>query len=353
MTEHSYSVPLRKRIVASAPGRVDIGGRVDIPALFSQFPPGSVSTCNIAVGLRTTIAYRSEPSDSIIVRFGRLEEERGRPYMNPDESALPYFWMAAREFHAPLGTYAVDSDIPRASGLGGSSAFVIALLSIVAANQGVSLLADAERTKLIMTAYQFENGTGLTSAGFQDYLAAVYGGVNHWSWGPAATGDLPIAARRELCTPNAAQTFDGRIALAFTGEHHSSNCLQLSEAGLRQQDHTEWLQVGDLCRESARLLHERRWRELAGVMMEERELWVRVSGEPMSARVRQLLGIADALGIAARFAGVPSGGSVWAIGPPLDIAHVSHKWRVATTTWAHGVVKTVGIDRGLEVVFGI
>jgi len=85
-------------------------------------------------------------------------------------------------------------------------------------------------------------------------------------------------------------------------------------------------------------------------MMEERELWVRVSGEPMSPRVRQLLGIADALGLAARFAGVPSGGSVWAIGSPLDMARVMRRWSLATSAWDHGLVQTLGIDRGLMVV---
>lgn len=340
---------LQKRILASAPGRVDIGGRVDIPALFCQFPSGSVGTCNIAIGLRTTIVFSSAPHDSIVVRFGRIEE-RGRPYLNPDESALPYFWIAAREFRAPCGTYAIDSAIPRGSGLGGSSAFVIALLSIVTTTEGDSVVTNADRDKLITRAYQFENGTGLTSAGFQDYLAAVYGGMNHWSWGGEASRSLPITTRRELCGTKAAQELDGSLVVAFTGEPHASNCFRQGNGGLRQQEHTGWLRVGDLVKECAQLLYDRRWRELAGMMMEERELWVRVSGEPMSPRVRQLLGIADALGLAARFAGVPSGGSVWAIGSPLDMARVMRRWSLATSAWDHGLVQRLGIDRGLMVV---
>jgi galactokinase/mevalonate kinase-like predicted kinase len=342
------AAPLPMQIVASAPGRVDIAGRVDIPAFFCQFPSASLGTCNITIGLRTTIAYRNEPRDSIIVRFGCIEE-RGRPYLNPEESSLPYFWLAAREFRAPRGTFTVDSDIPRSSGLGGSSAFVIALLSIFAASDGEFVLTDVERAKLVAKAYSFENGTGLTSAGFQDYLASVYGGVNHWSWGVASGGNVLTAERREICSPSAAQEFSGSIALAFTGEPHASNYLHPVKAELRPKDHDEWLRVGDLCRECARLLKERRWHELASVMMVERELWVRVSGEPISARVRELLGIADALGIAARFAGVSSGGSVWAIGSPLEIAHLCGRWRLTTGTWNHAVVKTLGVDRGVKV----
>src|SRR3954447_16579695 len=114
-----------QRIVASAPGRVDIGGRIDIPAFFCQFPSGSVGTCNIAIELRTTITYGGSPPEAIIVRFGQVEEH-GYSYLAPDESVLPYFWMAVREFRAPCGSYTIESDIPLSSGLGGSSAFVIA-----------------------------------------------------------------------------------------------------------------------------------------------------------------------------------------------------------------------------------
>jgi galactokinase/mevalonate kinase-like predicted kinase len=344
-------VSLPKRITASTPGRVDIGGRIDIPELFCQFPSGAVGTCNIAIDLRTTVCYSSGPPNAISVRLGHLNE-RSDSHLAPDGSALPYFWMVIREFRAPWGTYAIDSDIPRGSGLGGSSALVVALLSIVATAQGESVFTPAGRDKLIMRAYQFENGTGLTSAGFQDYLAAFHGGMNHWSWGATDTGALPLDARRELRAMDTAMG-DGTVAVAFTGDPHPSNHLRGSKGRLRRKDHEGWLRIGELVRECVRLLDDRRWPELADVMMAERTLWVQVTGEPMSARVAELLEIADALGIAARFAGVPTGGSVWAIGSPADIAQVVTRWRIASSAWPQVVIRTVGVDRGLTVVLDV
>jgi uncharacterized membrane protein AbrB (regulator of aidB expression) len=204
--------------------------------------------------------------------------------------------------------------------------------------------------RALLLAYLFENGIGLTSAGFQDYLSAIFGFAHYWSWGAHFDRQTLIADRRPIIFPHEAPLFDDCIVIAFTGEPHQSNRLD-ADAGFNMSP-TErecWLRVGELGCSFARLLRERSWRDLAITMKEERTIWLEVTTEQMSPKVAALIAIADEAGVGARFAGVPSGGTVWAVGAAIDIAKLFFQWQETVISWPNASVQITQVDSGLDI----
>jgi galactokinase/mevalonate kinase-like predicted kinase/SAM-dependent methyltransferase len=337
----------RVKIIASAPARVDLAGRLDIARYFFQFPQDAVGTSNIAINLRTTITYVGNTRSAIILRCGN-SEERGKPYFDPSNSKFPYFWSGARHFSAPAGEYTIETSIPPSSGLGGSSCFIIALLSIVLWKKGHRLDNDDQKMRAVMLAYLFENALGLTCAGFQDYLSATFGLAHYWSWGAHFDKHTLIADRRPIILQHETTLLTDCILIGFTGEPHLSNRLDIDEGlNMSPTERKGWITVGQLGCRFARLLRERSWRLLATTMKEERRTWLEVTGEQMSPKVKALIAIADEAGVGARFAGVASGGTVWAIGAAIDIAKLSIQWQDAVLHWPNASVRIAQIDSGL------
>jgi galactokinase/mevalonate kinase-like predicted kinase len=338
------------KIIASAPGRIDVGGRLDLPRYFFQFAAGEIGTTNIAISLRTTITYVNNQTDDIIVRDGQREES-GCVQHEPANTALPYFWRAIHHFGAPGGIYTIHTQIPPQSGLGGSSAFVLALLGILASCKGDLLEGDDDKNRLLILAYLFENAIGSTSAGFQDYSASMWGNAHIWSWGAALSQRSLISTGEPICSPLERHLFDGRILVAFTGESHVSNRLG-SGVGfeLTPKERLLWLRVGQLGKRIGMLLRDRAWHEIASAIREEREVWLEVSGEQMSPKVQALIAAADACGVGSRFSGIPSGGTVWAIGSCASLVELRERWVDISANWQRAFIRTVRIDTGLELI---
>jgi D-glycero-alpha-D-manno-heptose-7-phosphate kinase len=338
-------------IIASAPGRIDVGGRLDIPRYFFQFAAHEVGTTNIAINLRTTITYVNNHSDDIIIVRDGQREESGCVRHEPANTSLPYFWRAIRHFGASGGVYTIRTQIPPRSGLGGSSAFVLALMSILARCKDSLLENDDDKNRLLILAYLFENAIGRTSAGFQDYSASMWGNAHFWSWGATLSQGSFISTGKRICSPLERHLFDGCILVAFTGEPHLSNRLG-SGVGfeLTMKERLLWLRVGELGKRIGMLLRERAWHEIASAIIEEREIWLEVSGEQMSPKVQALIAAADACGVGARFAGIPSGGTVWALGSCASVVELRQRWDDVSANWQSACVLNTSIDSGLELI---
>jgi hypothetical protein len=155
-----------------------------------------------------------------------------------------------------------------------------------------------------------------------------------------------------VCTPADTVGLDDCMLVAITGEPHRDNRpLGDPRRNLSIREREGWEHVGALARYFSELVRSRQLDELHPVMAEERALWCSLAGEQASSRVKALLETADRLKVGARFAGVPSGGAVWAIGTASRIRSLKPVWQTDTAGWAGAYVRSVNVARGLEISY--
>lgn len=197
-------------IESSAPTRVDLaGGTIDIWPLY-LFHPGA-STVNFALSLRARCRIETRDDDRVILesRDRRLSFETrvGEVENLVHEERLELIAKLVHFFKPDIGFHLVaESTAPAGAGLGGSSSLAIACIG--ALNK---LVGDRyPESKFIVIAANVETTVIRVPAGFQDYYAAFYGGLN-------AIHFKPDGIRREALQVNAA-ALEERIVICYTGE---------------------------------------------------------------------------------------------------------------------------------------
>ncbi|MFN3477136.1 MAG: hypothetical protein ACK4Z6_06230 [Candidatus Methylomirabilales bacterium] len=181
-------------IVAKAPTRIDFaGGTLDIPPLYLFHPPAF--TINVAISLFATVTIRP-----LREGIALIAQDRGREARWPSAEAIswkgePFLELVARlirSFQPQVGIeVATSCQAPAGAGIGGSSALAIA------ATAALSRLVHRRLTKpaLIEYAKGIETQTIRVPTGYQDYYAAVYGGISAIEFTPAGITRSPLGDR--------------------------------------------------------------------------------------------------------------------------------------------------------------
>lgn len=221
-----------------APTRIDLaGGTLDIwplaPILQEKFElwNAPIETVNLAIELRAEACITLHPGNSFSWEFN--DRSLGRSALGSELSQnhgddFVLHRAVARLFRqkivdAGYGRISIDTNAkaPRGSGLGGSSALVVALIAAFNKLLGLNLSAEA----LCKTAQNLEAGILGSLAGNQDHFAACFGGlqsVQHSAFGSASH---PIKSNLEALAD--------RLILAHSGQQHFSafnNWLVLEKA---------------------------------------------------------------------------------------------------------------------------
>lgn len=165
----------RSVVRATAPLRISfVGGGTDFPHWFGD-RGGAVLSATIDHAVRVAI----EPRDDRQVRvrshdLGHVVEYRLDE--GPSYDGVMDLAKAAIERIGVQGgvDVRIESDAPAGSGLGGSSALVVAMVSGLAALRDVPLTAD----ELARVAYAVERDDLGITGGWQDQYAASFGGFN-------------------------------------------------------------------------------------------------------------------------------------------------------------------------------
>lgn len=205
-------------IIARTPNRIDLaGGTLDIYPLYVFLQGGY--TLNAAIDLYSEVELEALPHDGFVLISEDLNEylEISREDLFSgcaDDSAFRLVIAALRHYQ-PVGGLKVTSrnQAPKGSGLGASSALLIALSG--ALNHYQSLYLDGEH--LIRTAADLEAWVIDIPTGKQDYYAALYGGVQAIHFAAGGIKREPI----NLSTSFMEQLNAGLI-LSFTGQSHFS-----------------------------------------------------------------------------------------------------------------------------------
>lgn len=238
MTGTSSTLAQPASCTVHAPTRIDLaGGTLDIwplaPILQEKFElwNAPIETINLAIELRAEAKVTLHPGSEFSWEFadhslGRTSFGTKLTQNNGDDFVLHR--AVARLFRqrtlaAGYGRVCIETNAkaPRGSGLGGSSALVVALLAAFnkLLNHGLN---EAE---LCRTAQNLEAGILGNLAGNQDHFAACYGGLQSVHHSAFGSESQPIKSNLEALTD--------RLILAHSGQQHFSafnNWLVLEKA---------------------------------------------------------------------------------------------------------------------------
>ncbi|MFQ5845750.1 MAG: hypothetical protein ACE5JG_12260, partial [Planctomycetota bacterium] len=196
---------------ASAPCRVDLaGGTLDVSPLPHLLEAPAV-TVNVAMGLRAHATAEARSDGVITVRSEDLGESVELPAAALSHDRLPLATRLIEWFGPGDGlTLTLRSEVPRGSGLGGSSALAAAIAGCLTRLRG----GTPDRPRLITVLQRIEMKILRTPAGYQDYVPALFGGAHAITATPAGL---------ELERMEEAETWlAGRLLLADTGAPHHS-----------------------------------------------------------------------------------------------------------------------------------
>ncbi len=160
-------------ITVTAPTRIDLaGGTLDIWPLSAQFAP---AVCiNAAINLSATVeAVKTESANGVLINVAHLGKTIQYVKAAP-ERYKTLFHRALDSFPVEGWEFSVKSLAPAGSGLGGSSAVLIAFLRALFKIRG----ENPSRDSIIEFAKNIEARHIGIPTGTQDYIASLYGGIN-------------------------------------------------------------------------------------------------------------------------------------------------------------------------------
>ncbi len=214
-------------IISKTPFRMSFfGGGTDMPAFFNEHGGAVISTtfdkyCYVNVRhLPPFMPYYSELVYSRIERVNHI-----------DEIEHPAIREAMRmlDIHEIRLTY--EGDLPARTGLGTSSTFAVGMLHAFYALKG----KYADKRKLAEDAIILERERCKESGGWQDQIAAAYGGLNRIDFGDNSFKVSPI-----IIHPDRKKLLNDNLMLFFTGISRFSSEIQ-KDTMSRQHDKTRQL----------------------------------------------------------------------------------------------------------------
>lgn len=201
-------------IITSTPFRMSFfGGGTDIPSFFTKYGGAVISTtfdkyCYVNVRhLPRFFDWSSELTYSKIEKVTDINAINHPAIRNA---------MKMLDMHEIRLTY--EADLPARSGLGTSSSFAVGMLNAFYALKG----KYADKKKLADEAIYLERDLCKEAGGWQDQIAASYGGLNRINFNKDGTYDvLPV-----IISPERKKKLDDNLLMFFTGFTRFSSDMQ-------------------------------------------------------------------------------------------------------------------------------
>ncbi len=216
-------------LIARAPVRISFGGGgTDLPAYYNQFGGAVISTA-INRYVYTFISSGVSSALQIISSDFRAfyRHEVGEPFDTGGELGLTK--AVLREFNTQSGVDVfVASQIPPGTGLGGSGAVAVSMITALAAWNGRKL----GKIEVAEMACDIGINKLKLPSGKQDEYGATMGGLNHIVFTKEGTTVTPVQT-----PPGVLDTFQRRLMLFFTGKSRNSEKILASQSkASREQD---------------------------------------------------------------------------------------------------------------------
>lgn len=222
-------------IITKTPFRISFfGGGTDLPAFFNENGGAVISTTfdkYCYVNVRHMPPFHPYISELVHNRFERVDS------IDEIEHPLIRECMRLHDIHEIRLTY--EGDLPARSGLGTSSTFAVGMLNAFCALKGKMM----SPRQLAQEAILVEREILKESGGWQDQIAAAYGGFNRIDFRDGDFSVHPI-----VIAPERKQELDDNLMLFYTGLQRFSSDIQadtFSKSADTKRQLTEMLALVD------------------------------------------------------------------------------------------------------------
>ena len=188
------------------------GGGTDIPAFFNEYGGAVISTTfdkYCYVNVRHMPPFHPYISELVHNRFERVND------IEEIEHPLIRECMRLHDIHEIRLTY--EGDLPARTGLGTSSTFAVGMLNAFCALKGKMM----SKRKLAEEAIHVERDLLKEHGGWQDQIAAAYGGLNRIDFKDGDFSVHPI-----VISPERKKELDENLLLFYTGVQRFSSEIQ-------------------------------------------------------------------------------------------------------------------------------
>ncbi len=314
-------------VKASAPCRIDMGGTLDIATLRYPLRWHHPLTVNIAINLRTKVQIAAYTPGVVKVSSRGFKSARFKVEQAPFDHPLGLMFAVAAYFGAHGIHIHIDSPSPPKSGLGGSSAAVVALVAALSRLEERLGGKPRNNRQVAMLAHHLESTVNMVPCGCQDQLAAVYGGVNAWVWN--TDGDRSGGPRRILVKKAKHSKFQQHLLLAYSGITHVSNDIngQWLRQFLSGRHRNIWQKIIACTQQFAQALSENDVPGAVAAMNAEVALRRKLTPAVLGSMGKRLVAAAIRYSCAARFTGAGGGGCLWALGDIDRVQALKRCWR--------------------------
>jgi D-glycero-alpha-D-manno-heptose-7-phosphate kinase len=341
----------KKPIEASAPCRIDMGGTLDIRTFYYPLRHLSPCTFNIAVGLRTRVRLMPYHNDRIKISSKGFKSAEFPIDQAPFAHPLGLMFAIAAYFNARNIHVQIESPSPPRSALGGSSAAAVAL--IAAFSKLAELAASKEplsRSQIALLAHGLEESVAGVPCGFQDQLAAIYGGVNAWVW-PSSIQNPPFR-KKVILKKGLHRDFEKHLLLAYCGKPHESKNINSRwvHQFISGKFRGLWAEIVLCTRQFIAALADQNYSLAAELMNRETAIRQKMTPDVLDAAGIRLAKAAVEHNCGARFTGAGGGGCIWALGDIKHIDSLRSVWEEILSSENGAFLLDLTIDsQGLEV----
>ena len=332
-------------IEASAPCRIDMGGTLDIPTFYYPLRHLSPCTFNIALELRTRVRLLPYSRGRIKISSRGFKDAQFPADAAPFDHPMGLMFATAAFFNAEGIHIDIESQSPPRSALGGSSAAAVALVAaFLKLKEHSESDGRPNRRGVALLAYQLEQSTAGVACGFQDQLAAAYGGVNVWYW--QTDPDRSVFRRKTVVGKKSHKELRGHLLLAYCGKPHESKDIngRWVKQFLCGINRDLWADVIACTRQFAKDLTGKNYKQAAVHMNRETGIRRKMTPDVLDKVGERLAGIALQNDCGARFTGAGGGGCLWALGEIENIDRLRPLWQESLSSRKGACLLDVGID---------
>lgn len=228
-------------IITKTPFRMSFfGGGTDMPEFFNEYGGSVLSTtfdkyCYVNVRhLPRFFDYTTELSYAKTERVSAIEDIQHPAIRN----AMKYLKM-----HEIRLTY--EADLPARSGLGTSSSFAVGMLNAFYALKGKYV----DKRRLADDAIYLERNMCMEAGGWQDQIAAAYGGFNRINFSSEGYEVLPV-----IISPKRRKQLNNNLLMFFTGFTRFSSDVQRINQKTAKEKQEHLCKMLDLVDEAEKVL---------------------------------------------------------------------------------------------------
>jgi len=351
MKNRLHKILESKYVEASAPCRIDLGGTLDIRTFYLPMRHLEPCTFNIALSLPTRV--RLLPFEDKMVRISSKGFQGAQFPVDevPFDHPMGLMFAIAAYFRAGGVHIRIDSSSPPRSALGGSSSAAVALVAALSEAFDESGKTSLSKSDIAILAHAIEESVAGVPCGFQDQLAAVFGGVNAWHW-PKRIND-PSFRRMEIISEEEHVKLEKHIAVAYCGVPHES--ANINSRWIKQflsgRFRREWGEIISCTKKFIDSLKEHNYKDASEFMLRETAIRIEMTPDVLDSLGKKLVDTAIQNHCGARFTGAGGGGCIWAIGESKDINSLKEVWREMLLEREEAFLLDATIDsKGLEII---